>query len=187
MLQLEEDFRCQFNGKNWHVQNCRHLQPKTSKAWTHHYCLQFLLSACTMLWVINQPNAAVRWPLFMETTSFVMQHISHGFMDWLKIKYRCILQHIPSAPWSWSEVDCAELFTEGSCRWITCVRTNFQMQVSIATITSKCSQNVKNAHLTQADSLTRALNEHLQNQSHLFCFILWNLSSFICELLELKP
>lgn len=64
-------------------------------------------SVLALLWVMHQPNAARRWPLFMETTSFVMQYISQSLMDWLKIKYRCCYcKQIPSVPQSRSEVDC---------------------------------------------------------------------------------
>lgn len=65
-------------------------------------------SSCTIWWVIHQPNAAVRWALFMETTSFVIQYVSQMFMDWVKIKYRSCYckKQIPSAPRSRSEVDC---------------------------------------------------------------------------------
>lgn len=169
---------------NWRKISCTNLRGRTGTYKTTDTCSQkpprlelpiIVYSPCTILRVMHQPNAAVRWPLFKETTAFVMQHISQSLTDWLKIKYECCYcdKYIPSVPGSrmrWT----AELITGGSCRLITCVCTNLQMQVSIAPNMRKCSQNVRNAHLTQADRLTRALNEHLQNQSHLFCFILTN-------------
>lgn len=95
-------------------------------------------------------------------------------VDCLRRAYRCCYRNkrILSASGIRRELDGAGLLTEGSCRW------NYLPMYKLFKCRFNCYNykemfsDLKHANLTQADeSLTKTFNEHLQDESYLFCFI----------------